>query len=423
MSFSLPQRLSADRPNAIIGSVSLSHFLSHFYFLSFPPLFPLLFAEFDVTYAELGLLVSSLYAMMFVFQIPFGWVVDRGYAKYVLVGGIVLTAGGLMGASTATSYPLLLGFALLSGVGQATYHPADYALLDVVSSDERKGKNFSLHTFTGYAGSGVAPVVVGGIGIRHGWRVALLLVGAVGIVYAVALQLGIETVYANQLESDETDDQETNDGDQSVVRELLSPFFRLPILGMFLFFVVLVAGESGIQSFTVVFLVESLELDESTGNTALTAFFALASIGVLVGGFLADRFSAANIVIGTLTVTAAITFLLTFGLLPVTVVISLALFAVIGFGYGLVMPARDRLVSTLSPDQSVGKSFGLVFTGAAVGGTTGPVLIGSAIDVTSPSVSMLLVGASFLAGAGIILLVKLSRLTTRPTVATLRDII
>lgn len=404
--------------------MSLGHFLSHFYFLSFPPLFPLLFAEFDVTYAELGLLVSSLYAMMFIFQIPFGWFVDHGYAKYVLVGGLLLTAGGMIGASTATSYPLLLVFALLSGVGQATYHPADYALIDVVSGDERAGRNFSFHTFAGYAGSGVAPVVVGGIGIRYGWRVALVLTGAVGILYAIALQFGVETVYANEIEPTNAEENDrADDKDDSAVRELLRPFFRLSILGMFLFFVVLIVGESGIQSFTIVFLVESFGLNESTGNTALTAFFVLTAVGVLVGGVLADRHSAANVVIASLAATAIITFLLTFGLLPVTVAVSMALFAMIGFGYGLVMPARDRLVSNLSPDQSVGKSFGLVFTGAAVGGTTGPILIGSAIDLTGPSVSMFLVGTFFLAGAGIILLIKLSQLRGRTASAALRDII
>lgn len=421
MRASLPARLSAEAPRAVIGTVSLGHFLSHVYFLSFPPLFPLLFAEFDVTYAELGLLVSSLYGAMFVFQIPFGWVVDRGYAKHVLVGGLLLTAGGILGASAATSYPMLLGFALLSGIGQATYHPADYALLDTVSSEERSGRTFSIHTFAGYAGSGVAPVVIGGLGIRYGWRPALVLAGLVGVAYALVLLVGLDTVYANALEAVADGDDEGAEGEGSVVRELLRPFFHLSILAMFLFFVALVVGESGIQSFTIVFLTEALELDESTGNAALTAFFALAAVGVLVGGYLADRFSAANVAIACIGSAGAFAFLLTFELLPVTVLVSLVLFGVIGFGYGLVMPARDRLVAEYSPRQSVGKSFGLVFTGAAVGGSVGPVLIGSAIDLRGPSMSMLLVGVFFVAGAAIIAGIKLSELRGEATGSSVRD--
>ncbi|MFC6863956.1 MFS transporter [Halomicroarcula sp. GCM10025817] len=407
MSWSLPSRLSAETPTALIGAVSVGHFLSHAYFLTFPPLFPLLFAQFDVTYAELGLLVSSLFAMMFVFQIPFGWVVDKGYAKPVLVGGLLLTAGGILGASTATSYPVLLAFALISGVGQATYHPANYTLIDVVSTDDRAGRNFSIHTFAGYAGSGFAPVVVGGLGLRYGWRPALVMAGVVGIGYAILVQLGVDTVYANELASRTEPADDERDDDESVVRELLRPFFRLTILAMFLFFVVIVVAEAGIQSFTIVFLVESLGLTESTGNTALTTFFVLAAFGVLIGGYLADRFAPANVIFGCIGGAAAVTFLLTLEILPATVLASLALFGAIGLGYGLAMPARDRLVAEYSPAESVGKSFGLVFTGAAVGGTVGPVMIGAAIDVSRVGVSMFLVGAFFLVGAGIIGLLKL----------------
>lgn len=416
MNRSLPTRPSADSPNAIIGSVSVGHFLSHVYFLSFPPLFPLLFTEFDVSYAELGLLVSSLYGAMFVFQIPFGWVVDRGYAKRSLVAGLLLTAGGLVGASTATTYPMLLGFALVSGIGQAAFHPADYAILDTVSTDERSGRNFSIHTFAGYAGSGVAPIVVGTLGIRYGWRFPLLAVGLLGIAYALAVELGVEPVYANELEVGDTP------SDEATVRDTLRTFLQPSILAMFLFFIVLIVGESGIQSFTVVFLVEKLGLTESTGNGALTAFFALASVGVLLGGILADRYDAGNVVIGCLVVATVFTFVLALGVVPATAVLSLALFGIIGFAYGVVMPSRDRLVAAYSPEQSVGRSFGLVFTGAAVGGSIGPVLIGTAIDYRGIGVSMFLVGAFFLAGAGIVVLIKVWRAPGRPVGVFLRKL-
>lgn len=406
MSRTVPSRLSAERPKAVVGSVSVGHFFSHAYFLSFPPLFPLLFAQFDVTYAELGLLVSSLYAMMFVFQIPLGWVVDKGYAKHVLVVGLLVTAGGILGASLATSYLMLLGFALVSGVGQATYHPADMALIDSVSSEDRVGRNFSLHAFAGYAGSGFAPVVVGSLGLRFGWRAALVIAGSVGVLYAIVLQLGMDTIYADDLAARDT--TEESDDDVSAVRELLRPLTQLSILAMFLFFVTIVVAESGIQSFTVVFFVESLGLDESIGNTALTTFFVLAAGGVLLGGYLADRASSANVIVGSIGFAAAVSFILTAGVLQAAPLVSLALFGAIGLGFGVAVPARDRLVSEYSPDQSVGKSFGLVFTGAAVGGTVGPALIGAAIDVSRVGVSMFLVGAFFLAGTVVILLLILS---------------
>lgn len=398
-------RLSAETPNGVIAAVSLGHFLSHVYFLSFPPLFPLLFAEFSVSYAELGLLVSALYGAMLVFQIPFGWVVDRGHAKAVVVGGIALTAGGIVGASTATSYPVLLGFAFVSGIGQATFHPADYALLDAVSGTDRAGRTFSIHTFAGYAGSGVAPVVVGGLGTRYGWRFPLVAVGVVGVVYAVAVHLGVAPV--------RTGGRSTGPSPPSPTGQSVRAFLRPAVVAMFLFFVVLIVGESGIQSFTVVFVVETLGVTESTGNGALTAFFVLAAAGILLGGVLADRFDAGVVAVCCLLVATGFTAVLALGVVPGTAVGALATFGGVGFAYGVVMPSRDRLVADYSPAESVGKSFGLVFTGAAVGGSVGPVLLGVAIDRGSVAVSMVLVAASFLAAAAIVVAVRAWRGPTR----------
>ena len=50
----------------VIGLIGSAHCLSHFFQLVLPPLFPLLKAEFDVSYATLGALVSVFYAPPFV---------------------------------------------------------------------------------------------------------------------------------------------------------------------------------------------------------------------------------------------------------------------------------------------------------------------------------------------------------------------
>ncbi|MBT4170070.1 MAG: MFS transporter, partial [Rhodospirillaceae bacterium] len=42
-----------------MGLISAGHYLSHFYGLALPPLFPLLKAEFGVSYMELGLAMTA----------------------------------------------------------------------------------------------------------------------------------------------------------------------------------------------------------------------------------------------------------------------------------------------------------------------------------------------------------------------------
>ncbi len=43
----------------VIGVIGVAHGMSHFFQLVLPPLFPLLRAEFDVSYATLGALMST----------------------------------------------------------------------------------------------------------------------------------------------------------------------------------------------------------------------------------------------------------------------------------------------------------------------------------------------------------------------------
>src|SRR5437667_9732878 len=72
------------RDARVIGVVGVAHGLSHFFQLVLPPLFPLLRAEFGVSYATLGALVSVFYVASGVCQFGAGFAVDpfggqRGY--------------------------------------------------------------------------------------------------------------------------------------------------------------------------------------------------------------------------------------------------------------------------------------------------------------------------------------------------------
>ena len=78
----------------IIGVVGVAHLLSHFFQLALPPLFPLLRAEFDTSYAVLGALVGVFYVASGIAQFAAGFVVDRVGARPVLLTGIALLSDG-----------------------------------------------------------------------------------------------------------------------------------------------------------------------------------------------------------------------------------------------------------------------------------------------------------------------------------------
>ena len=48
----------------VLGLISTGHFMSHFYSLSLPPLFPLLKEAFGVSYTELGMMMAAMRGVM-----------------------------------------------------------------------------------------------------------------------------------------------------------------------------------------------------------------------------------------------------------------------------------------------------------------------------------------------------------------------
>jgi len=386
--------------------VSGGHFMSHFHFLAFPPLFPLLKSDLGITNAQAGLIVSIIAVATFL-QAPLGAVVDRVGGKQVLVVGLTLTSLGVGLAGLAPSFPVLLLFVLVSGVGQATFHPSDYALLNAATVEKKKGRAFSLHAFAGFLGFAASPLVIGTMGVRYGWQPALLVAGALGLVYALLVVLALPAVYLEAIQDDAmaVEDGGRDDLRRSIgidresfvagLRELLRP----AVLTVFLFFVGLTVAENGVRTFTSVLVVDSFGLPTAAANTTLTMFFALAAIGILVGGVLADRFRAHRIIVVALAVAAVLTWIAVSGLLPVTELATVSVFSAMGFTVGTVFPSRDRLVSATSSAGSAGKSFGFVFSGQSLADLVGPVVLGYVIDTAGAGPAFVVIGGAFLVTA------------------------
>src|SRR5215468_7581983 len=114
------------RVNALLGA---GHFLSHFYQLCLPPVFVAWQKAFDVSFAELGLVMAVMSAAAALLQTPMGFFVDRWGARPFLIGGTLLMTLSIAAMGLATAYWQVVGLALLSGVGNSVIHPADYAIL------------------------------------------------------------------------------------------------------------------------------------------------------------------------------------------------------------------------------------------------------------------------------------------------------
>jgi len=373
----------ARREAKLLALIGTGHFFSHFYLIVLPPLFPLLEAELGVGYAALGLLLSLPNLASMVLQTPVGFLVDRFGARRPLVIGLIVMGGAVAAAGVVPGYGALMVFAVLMGVGNSVFHPADYAILAARIEPGRLGRAFSLHTFAGNLGWAVAPAIVIFLAAWWSWQVALIITGLCGVATALVI-----LTQGQELETPGTAQRAAAKGaaprpaksapgapKQGGLRMLLSA----PMLLLFAYMMMSSIASGGLNGFTVTALVELHAADLVTANVALTALLAASAAGVLAGGVLADRTQRHDLIISAGFIVAA-------GVLVIVGLISLPLAAIIvamtvvGLARGAIQPSRDMMVRNIAPEGQVGMVFGFVTTGMNVGGALAPVFFGWLID-------------------------------------------
>jgi MFS transporter, FSR family, fosmidomycin resistance protein len=189
-----PAALQSDRAELVtLSIVSVVHFVSHFYWLALVPLLPALTKLLGVSYVQLGLVITLANAVSALTQAPIGFMVDRFGARLLLVLGVLCGGMGFILVALVPTYGMLLFSAVLIGLGNAVYHPADFSILSAEMSGKRMGKSFAIHTFMGYAGFAAAPAVVLGLNYYGGAQFALMATGIIGFVLSAPLLPGLLT--------------------------------------------------------------------------------------------------------------------------------------------------------------------------------------------------------------------------------------
>jgi len=364
---------SLRRDSQIIGLIGFGHMLSHIYMLALPPLFPVLKVSLGLSYAELGLAMTMFAIATGVLQTPMGFLCQRIGSRSVLIGGLFINAGAIAMIAFVDSFWSLAALMTLAGIGSSVFHPADYSILSGSVSDHRIGRAFAIHTFGGSAGFALAPVVMVALTAAFDWQTAFLIVGGTGIGVAFLI-LAFSCVITEG-------EGKKNEGEKLTLRQLLtSP----PILLFFVFYLFLAVANVGVNQFAVAALTEIYGVSLEVANSALTLFLVAILIGVLPGGWAADKVQNHRrlLVIGFMI---AAPLLAIVGLVDVPFWLVLGLFAVVGAIRGFLHATRDVMVRFISPKASVGTVFAFVTSGFLAGQAIAPPIFGLFVDLGLPS--------------------------------------
>ncbi|PDT88661.1 MFS transporter [Bradyrhizobium sp. Y36] len=366
-----PQQGKADSALRTLTGISIAHWVSHFHLLVLPMLFPFLKTQLGVGYIELGFALTVFAVVSGLTQAPTGYLVDHFGARRILLIGLTLGGCALILLGLHLSYASLIACAVLLGLANSVYHPADYAILAEHMDEARMGRAFSIHTFAGFLGGAVAPAIVAALVTLSGGVGALVASGAIGILVALLLlAMNIPDAGASRKKPGAE-----NAPKQAVITPALMMLTAL--------FMLLSLSVAGINNFGVVALMSGYGASYSSANVMLTAFLGCSAAGVLAGGFLADHTERHGYVAAAcFAVNAALVLLIALATLPGWALT--AAMATAGFLSGVIAPSRDMLVRNAAPAGAAGRAFGIVSTGFNLGGIVSPLLFGWIMDQNAP---------------------------------------
>lgn len=352
----------------LIALVGLAHMVSHFSQLLLPPLFPWLKDAFDVSYAQLGFMLTVFFVVSCAVQAAAGFLVDRLGPRPVLYVGMLAIAVSCFGSALSTSYWMLTFFAGLAGLGNGVFHPVDYTLLNRRISAHRLGHAYSAHGITGTLGWAIAPALMTGVALAHSWQAAMASAGVLCLVVLAVLllnhrRLHLEVKPAGQARSEGNFE-----------------FMRLPAVWLcFLFFFLFATVLGVVQAFAPEASRQLHGIALASVALCLTVYMIGSACGMVVGGFLVqDPRRSDKVVAAAFIVAAAVA--LTLALSPLPDWLVPVMFALMGFASGTAGPSRDLLVKQSTPVNATGRVYGVVYGGLDVGQAVTPLIFGLLMD-------------------------------------------
>jgi MFS family permease len=335
-------------------------------------LYPLLQAQFGLSYAAIGALKSVYSGAMASGQIPSGKLAVRFGGVRVLALGTALVAVGYgLAGLTGSLYGVIAGL-LLAGLGGSTQHPIGSSLVSAAFPGLRSRTALGTYNFTGDVGKMALPAVFAVIAAALGWQQALLVIAALAVVGAGLILASLKPV-ALQAEDGETRAMAGQD----------RPW------AYWLLFSIHIADDLVRTGFMIFlpFLLRDKGADLPTIGLGLSLLFAGGAAGKLVMGWVGARLG----VVASVILTEAATTLLILALLPLSLPLALILLPVVGLMLnGTSSVLYGTVPEFVGPERRT-HAFAIFYTGGSVAGATGPFLAGLMGDAVGLTIALAVV--------------------------------
>jgi len=269
--------------HATVWATASTHFVTDAYGNMFAPLLPLLIPQLGLSLKTVGVLAMCYQLASSVSQLGFGTLADRWRPRVLLMGGPILSVVVLSAIGTATTVPMLAALLLIGGLGGAAFHPPAAALVHAVSGD-RKGLAMSTHISGGSLGFALAPLVFAPavVALGSGWAWLVALPGLLALSYTLGLVRRVEIPRRHSKEG----------------WSHLRPYAK-PLALLYMIVVLRTLTANSLSVFLPVLLTRQ-GMSVSEASAAVSFYLFISTVGGFLGGPLADRYGARQVIIWSL---------------------------------------------------------------------------------------------------------------------------
>jgi MFS transporter, FSR family, fosmidomycin resistance protein len=316
----------------ILAILAAGHFVTDINTGALPAFLPFLKESLGLSYAMTASILLAFNITSSVIQPIFGFFSDRWSAKWLLPVGPLLASLGLALIGFSPSYSWILLFASVSGLGQASYHPEGFKTVNLLSG-ARKATAISLFHLGGNLGFALGPILATIFFAYSG------LQGSICFVVPGILMMAAFLIIPHWRVPQGSSPSKTKGSPQSSF-----PANNFP--GMFLLILAVVlrsATRLSLLAFVPFYFINVLNHDPLVSGKYLSVFLLAGTIGITLGGFLADRFGYKKTVLTSFLLTPLFLFLFFY----TTGTLSLIFFAFAGL----------FIISSNSVTMAMGQAF------------------------------------------------------------------
>lgn len=335
----------------IVGAVAFAHLLNDLIQAVLPAIYPMLKANFALSFAQVGL-ISFVYQITGSLLQPWiGLYTDKHPKPYLLPLGMMVTLCGILLLAFSPSFTVLLLASALIGVGSATFHP-EASRVARMASGGRFGTAQSTFQVGGNTGTAIGPLLAALIIVPFGqhavaWLVVFSLL-AIWVLFGVSRWTisHAKNSFAAKVNQTQT---------KLHGRQLIIALTTISVL-MFAKFTYI----ASISNYFTFYLIYKFHISLQTAQLHLFVFLAAVALGTFAGGPIGDRIGRKTVIWVSFVGMAPFALMMPFANLFWTTVLSVITGLVLSSAFAaMVVYAQEAVPGRVG--MISGLMFGLMF--------------------------------------------------------------